>query len=53
MQDIFKDHNFNKMIEPVQNNEPEQSDRQILFNTLIEFVEKNFKDEFTDYLNKY
>jgi hypothetical protein len=47
MQDIFKDHVFNK------NNEPEQTERQILFNTLIEFVEKNFKDEFTNYLNKY
>jgi hypothetical protein len=47
MQDIFKDHIFNIT------DEPEQSDRQILFNTLIEFVEKNFKHEFTEYLNKY
>jgi hypothetical protein len=48
MQDIFKDHIFNKNAEP-----EELSDRQILFNTLIEFVEKNFRDEFTEYLNKY
>jgi hypothetical protein len=48
MQDIFKDHVFNKI------NQPEElSDRQILFNTLIEFVEKNFQGEFTDYLKKY
>jgi hypothetical protein len=47
MQDVFKDHIFNK------NTESEKlSDRQILFNTLIDFVEKNFQGEFTDYLNK-
>jgi hypothetical protein len=54
MQDIFKDHIFNKIDESGHNEELEElSDRQILFNTLIEFVEKNFKNEFTDYLNKY
>ena len=47
MQDIFKDHVFSHITHV------EQSDREILFNTLIEFVEKNFKDEFTNYLNKY
>ncbi len=49
VQDIFRDHIFDKINDP-QEIEP-LSERKLLFNALIKFMELNLLEEFNEYLD--
>lgn len=52
VQDIFSDYDFTEVaVETEQEREVVQTDKQILFSTLLDFIHTNLNEEFQNYLN--
>jgi hypothetical protein len=54
VEEIFKDYNFPEIVLPVPVQITEvllKTEKQILFDYLLEFIEKNLADEFKNFLN--
>jgi hypothetical protein len=52
VQDLFGDYDFTEVIvETEQEREVVQTDKQVLFSTLLDFIHTNLNEEFQNYLN--
>ena len=51
VQDIFRDHIFDKINPPQELDTEPISERKLLFNALIQFMELNLHEEFNEYLD--